>query len=79
MKGKPSKSKGPARRYAEGGDITSSRTYGESQRHVKRRFAETGGVAGAVNRAVQKFTQSKEKVAEMEKKAAKARKDLGID
>lgn len=61
---------------AEGGDITSARTFGESQRHVPRQMAQSGGLAGAVNRAVQKATRPKAEVDALEKRAQKAKKRL---
>lgn len=63
-------------RKAEGGDITSARTLGQEQRYIRRQMADSGGVAGALNRAVQKATQPKAKVAEMEKKAQKAKRSM---
>lgn len=69
------KAKKPLRK-AEGGDITSARTFGQAQRHIPREFDRNGGVAGAVNRAVQRATQPKAKVAEMERKAQAAKKKL---
>jgi hypothetical protein len=68
MKKKKATSKKPLYR-AEGG-----MTNAEHQRTIPRQFAQNGGVAGALNRAVQKATQPAAKVAEMERKAQKAKR-----
>lgn len=60
----------PAKRMAEGGPMTNA----EYQRTIPRQMAQNGGFAGALNRAVQKATQPKAKVAEMERKAQKAKR-----
>lgn len=76
MKAKKTAAKKRPMYKAEGGDITSARTFGESQKYVPKQFEQNGGVAGAVNRFVQKATQPKAKVAEMERKAKKAKSQL---
>lgn len=63
------KAKKPVRR-AEGGPATNA----EHQRTIPRQMAQNGGVAGAINRAVQSATQPKAKVDAMKKRAEKAKR-----
>lgn len=66
---KPAAKKRPIYR-AEGGPATNA----EHQRTIPRQMAQSGGFAGAINRAVQKATQPKAKVDAMEARAQKAKR-----
>lgn len=55
------KAKKPLRK-AEGGDITSARTFGESQRYVPRESARSTSPTGEVNRRMQGAPQQHRKL-----------------
>lgn len=81
-KGKCPPKAGKGRMMAEGGradPLEKARTFGEARRAMGSRFEATGGVAGALNRAVQKATRPRREVEELERKAKRSRRALGID
>lgn len=71
----------PAKRMAEGGDITSARTFGESQRYVPRAADQRTSPAGEILRRAQGIPQQHRRMddspatmAKNRAEAAKARK-----